>query len=439
MASFTVTEHLVDGQYIREYPRSTATQDARLKLSVKKYTPVDNPNPQPGDVTIIGTHGTGFPKEMYEPLWETLLARSKQDGFRIRAIWAVDVANQGASGVHNEQHLGNDASWLDHSRDLLQMINHFRDEMPRPIFGVGHSVGATQLAFLSLVHPRLFTSLLFIEPYIVPIMQPAGGAKRIKATTRRKDIWPSRSAAEQEARKSLRIWDPRVVDRWVQYGFRDLPTLIHSQPTTNSPDEGPPVTLTTTKHQEAFVYTRANFNRHRQLGLPDQEGIEKANGPRPPHDPLTVPDMIGQMYAGQTFYRPEAVLAMQLVPFLRPPVLYVSGAKSALTLEGGQVQAAQQTGTGFGGSGGMEYGRVKHIIIDRSGHTLPFEKVSATADALGPWLGQQLQQWKTDERRIAEGWESLSLKEKSTWSEEWRAASDAWFDAFVKKKSSSKL
>lgn len=37
------------------------------------------------------------------------------------------------------------ASWLDHSRDLLHIINHFRDDMPRPIVGIGHSFGAAQL------------------------------------------------------------------------------------------------------------------------------------------------------------------------------------------------------------------------------------------------------------------------------------------------------
>lgn len=59
---FSVKEYVVDSQYIREYPRSTSTQDAPLKLAVKKYTPTNNPSPKPGDVTIIGAQGTGFPK-----------------------------------------------------------------------------------------------------------------------------------------------------------------------------------------------------------------------------------------------------------------------------------------------------------------------------------------------------------------------------------------
>lgn len=59
---FQISEHVIDGQYIREYPRATAAPDSPLKLCIKQYTPIDNPNPQPGDVTIVATHGTGFPK-----------------------------------------------------------------------------------------------------------------------------------------------------------------------------------------------------------------------------------------------------------------------------------------------------------------------------------------------------------------------------------------
>jgi hypothetical protein len=41
-------------------------------------------------------------KELYEPLWDEILVRSKTHGFRIRSIWIADVAFQGDSGVLNE-------------------------------------------------------------------------------------------------------------------------------------------------------------------------------------------------------------------------------------------------------------------------------------------------------------------------------------------------
>lgn len=67
---FVVTNHLVDAQYIREYPHATSTQEAPLKLAVKKYTPIDNQNPLPGDVTLIGVPGTGIPKVRKEANYE---------------------------------------------------------------------------------------------------------------------------------------------------------------------------------------------------------------------------------------------------------------------------------------------------------------------------------------------------------------------------------
>ena len=59
---FHIREHVIDGQHIREYPHATAAPDATLKLSIKQYTPKDNLEPQPGDVTIIAAQGTAMPK-----------------------------------------------------------------------------------------------------------------------------------------------------------------------------------------------------------------------------------------------------------------------------------------------------------------------------------------------------------------------------------------
>lgn len=60
---FRVVEHLVPGEHIREYPAATANeQEETLYLAVKQYIPLDNPNPQLGDVTILGAHANGFPK-----------------------------------------------------------------------------------------------------------------------------------------------------------------------------------------------------------------------------------------------------------------------------------------------------------------------------------------------------------------------------------------
>lgn len=133
---FLIAEHVIDSQHIREYPHAIRRGDDGLKLVVKRYTPKSNPDPQPGDLTIIGAHGSGFPKvsrlyvsfgswtvntvqfilivtnpkrkELYEPIWEGILSQLNDEGIRIRSIWIADIANQAASGVLNEVYLGND-------------------------------------------------------------------------------------------------------------------------------------------------------------------------------------------------------------------------------------------------------------------------------------------------------------------------------------------
>jgi hypothetical protein len=70
---FKIKEHTLESQHIRDYPRATAfSQEEVLKLAIKQYIPLDNPNPQPGDVTIIGAHANGFPKVSASKLYRSV-------------------------------------------------------------------------------------------------------------------------------------------------------------------------------------------------------------------------------------------------------------------------------------------------------------------------------------------------------------------------------
>jgi len=60
---YRVINHRIEGQYIRQYPKATASSDIdSLWLDINQYVPVDNENPAPGDVTIIAANGIGFAK-----------------------------------------------------------------------------------------------------------------------------------------------------------------------------------------------------------------------------------------------------------------------------------------------------------------------------------------------------------------------------------------
>ncbi|KAJ5916595.1 hypothetical protein N7504_000610 [Penicillium tannophilum] len=400
---FVVTEHIIDGQHIREYPNAAVDPNPTFKLVLKRYTPVDNPNPQPGDVTIIGAHGCGFPKELYEPLWEDLLTRSRQDGYRIRSIWIADVANLGASGLVNERFLGNDPSWIDHSRDLLHMINKFRDEMPQPIVGVGHSMGAGQLVLLSLLHPRLFTSLSLVEPVISPDIFTAKGPLLAVISLKRRDVWKSRAAAIEKAKTTHKEWDKRVLDRWILHAYRDLPSTTSAQENLPAQVEQA-VTLTSSKYQEVLQYLRPNPSSHIPVG-------EEPTSNTPPHDDLLYPDIIGPPETTTQFYRYEPILAWKMLKHLRPPVLYVRGQSSPIASPETRERILKRTGAGIGGSGGVKALRVEEEIIPGS-HQLPLEKVSETAAAVGPWISNSVRRWKDDEARIAEGWACRPMSER---------------------------
>lgn len=194
-------------------------------------------------------------------------------------------------------------------------------------------------------------------------------------STLKRDTWPSRAVAVDKARQVFQRWDPRVLDLWAQYGYREVP----------SPTPGDAVTLATTKHQETLLYgrlapihTSLTYDRasYPQIGLP-------------------LPTMRGPDWHIST--RSEAFLSARMVVYLRPPVLYLSGARSAHCQNGMHKQLADRTGTAF------DEHRVQHVVIDKAGHSLPQEQVGATAEAIRSRMAQEMQQWQ---HKQGEGLES---------------------------------
>ncbi|KAF2667974.1 alpha/beta-hydrolase [Microthyrium microscopicum] len=401
---FKVTEHVIPAQHIREFPYATANrQEDVLRLAVKQYTPLDNLNPKDGDLTILGGHANAFPKELYEPLWDELFKLSKAKGFRIRNIWIADVAHQGHSSVINENLLGNDPSWFDHPRDLLGLVNHFRSSFVRPIIGVGHSMGGAHLVQLSLNHPRLLSSLILIDPVMQRFTSPRGTGGPAQASSRRRDIWPSRNDAHAGFARSkfYQTWDPRVLALWEQHGLRDLPTKVH--PAAERGD--PRVTLTTSKHQEVFTFLRETGKDTSRAGftVAEKKRVEA----------LLYPDFVGGGWeATWGFYRPEPIQIFASLPFVRPSVLYVFGDESDLSAPDLRADKMAATGTGLGGSGGEKAGRVKEVVVKNVGHLIPMIKVMETAGYAADWIGDELKRWRADEALLKRQWNSLPDEEK---------------------------
>ncbi|KAF2145633.1 uncharacterized protein K452DRAFT_324555 [Aplosporella prunicola CBS 121167] len=419
---FEIKEHILPGQHIRRYPRATAqNQHDTLKVVYKQYRPFDNPTPSPGDITIIGAHANGFPKELYEPLWEEIYQLLKSKNKAIRGIWIADVAHQGQSGVLNEDKLGNDPSWFDHPLDLLHMVNVFRDEMIRPIVGIGHSLGGNNLVNLALLHPRLMESLILIDPVIQRAASVQGNYMPAMLSSRRREVWPSRREAAEAAKKSkfYQSWDLRVLERWLEHGLRDIPTaLFPGTPSTTLNSEATtstPVTLKTTKHQEVFTFLRPNF---RTIGVePDikPELIVTTSHNRDPVGHADYDPTSG--LANAPFYRAEPIITFNRLPHLLPSVLYIFGETSTLSRPELRSDKMAVTGVGVGGSGGAPADRVKEVVVKGVGHLIPMEAPKETAQHSTKWLEAEIRVWNEREARERKEWDSVPSSEKTKLSE----------------------
>ncbi|KAK4560431.1 hypothetical protein LTR86_005627 [Recurvomyces mirabilis] len=428
---FHVKEHAVPTSHIREYARSTVDdQEEVLHLAVKQYIPKKT-FAATHKVTIVGAHANGFPKvrsifsntlEMYEPLWDELYERLRAKGIAINSIFIADVAHQNASGILNERKLGNDPSWQDHPRDMFLMINHFRKEMKRPLIGIGHSMGGNNLVNLSIMHPRLFTTLILIDPVVQRQVSTQGNFAPARASTNRRDKWPSRKAAEASFKRSkfYQTWDPRVLDLWVKYGLRDLPTHVYPSATPASgfppvitadpssatvspePMTEREVTLATTKHQEVLTFARLR-----------SPAIEGSTIPME----VTHPDFDPERDIDSLFYSPALISTFRKLPNLRPSVFYIYGEESALSAPLFIADRRAQTGIGPNGSGGVKKGRVGDVTFKGVGHLIPMEDVNQTADAAAAWIVPEIERWAALEAAEREEWAGVPVHERSQMTE----------------------
>lgn len=282
---------------------------------------------------------------------------------------------------------------MDHARDLLHLTNVFRAEMPRPLVGIGHSFGANMLVNLSLMHPRLLSTLILLDPVIQKYSSVASQPNIVQLSAFRRDTWPSRSAASDLFRgnKFYQAWDPRVLDRWLEFGLREG-------------KEGE-VTLTTRKDQECFAFLRPSWE-----AVAEDQTILK---------PELVPDMNPDNPGRFPFYRPEPPATLARIGALRPSVMYIFGELSDMSGPEWRKEKLDATGSSYGGSGGVKAGRVKHEVLLGKGHLVAMEAVDQCARISAEWLEAELKRYEKEQKEYEE-WAKKSMAEKSTMSEQWK-------------------
>jgi hypothetical protein len=191
-----------------------------------------------------------------------------------------------------------------------------------------------------------------------------------------------------------------VLDRWLQHGLRRLPTNLYQ----DSIESDRQVTLKTTKHQEVFTFMRPNF-----------EGFETGQFDRKHHA-----DMDPELTLEAPFVRPEVFEIFRRLANVRPSVLYILGGESDLSTAPRRKARLDVTGTGVGGSGGAQAGRVKEVVLEDIGHLVAMEAVGHCAYSAAQWIGTELKRWIEDEEEFRSMWSEKSLTEKTTVDNKWR-------------------
>jgi hypothetical protein len=242
-----------------------------------------------------------------------------------------------------------------------------------------------------------------MEPIIRPDHPPGPNAAMM--STYRQDLWLSREAAATAFRKNkfFQTWDSRVLDKYIEFGLRQVPTALYPDRVKGAAASADAVTLTTSKHQEAWNYVRPNFGH-------------QDDGP----DRLLSPDLDPKGHGQFHFTRAEMSSMYTSLPYLRPSVLYIRGSTSNLTSAELETERLRLTGTGVGGSGGVRTGKVKKVVIDGFGHLVPCEKVGVCAEHIANWLGEWFKQYRADEEFYRNHDSKKSSQDMLMTSNEWK-------------------
>ena len=285
------------------------------------------------------------------------------------------------------------------------MVNQFRREMPRPIVGFGHSMGGSVMLDLALMHPRLLTSVIAIEP-TAGSNQKGGSWPGVASITFRKDRWRSADDAIDYFRKAPihKRWNSRVLELYRQYGLK------HESPNTEVDAPGSQTILKTSKHQEALNFARASFPASPDHGL-DTIEFDRENHP----------EIVGvETDPKAPMYRPESTTIFKQLPSLRPSCFYIYGKDSTFSanLPWKRKEKMQVTGIGPGGSGGDPEGRVEEMDLPGS-HFFPFEIPDELGQAVGVWLDAEMTKWREAEAAHSDAWSAVPVEKRGAVSDEW--------------------
>ncbi|KAF1810303.1 alpha/beta-hydrolase [Eremomyces bilateralis CBS 781.70] len=370
---WTCHQHVIPASHIRGFERGVRDERKHrrsLRLSVNEYAPNIAPDGSTEPITILFHHGVGFTKESYEPLFTSIFRNSNH----IRAIWSYDIAWHGKSYLLNEDVIGDIPHWNDDARDVLQIVNYFHEKMPAPIVGVAHSVGSSVLMMASLMHPRLFSGIVCVDPVYATGYSPRPlKYHRAILMARRRDRWASKDEARKAFLKSpyYAAFDPEVFELVMEHDLREV----------TSPDGKTYVTLVTPKAQEVgSMFRPVPANSVKEFA-----GVS------------TDRNSFGAELVIPGFHLYELAALQKRMKELVPSIHVIWAANSDIYKIPKYAEFAHKTlGTDKGVYAHSAPRRVTQEVIDGAGHTVPLEKPRELGKAISQWLEHETPLWKQE-------------------------------------------
>ncbi|KAH6910751.1 Alpha/beta hydrolase family-domain-containing protein [Coprinopsis sp. MPI-PUGE-AT-0042] len=269
-----------------------------LNRYVRKGLKADNST----GLTLFFAHANGFNKEIWEPTLGVLL--DSPSGKLIDEVWVWESVQHGDAALINRDSLSRWFDWSDNTRDIVNFLTNFlpsratSERLPlhlrrlpeeesnrrrekgfayRRLMQVGHSYGGCTSACAVENFPKLFDSLVLIDPVIAKPSSVPEVAREVHERTDlllknslvRRDTWSSREEALEGYLKSpfFRAWHPSTLRVYVDAGMYETVD-----------DEGKPVI----KLKMPGIYESIVF-AERQLGHEVYNGLAQIEERIPIH------------------------------------------------------------------------------------------------------------------------------------------------------------
>ncbi|GKT71135.1 toxin biosynthesis [Colletotrichum tofieldiae] len=263
-------------------------------------------------------------------------------------------------------------------------MHHFRSQIKQPIIGVGHSMGGSQIATLSVIQRRLFSSIILLDPAIGPPDVGLDVLRFERMTLRRKTTWPNRQAAAKAVQKMFNDWDPEVLELFTKFAVVD-----ETIPGPQFSSIAQPVSLATKQYHELVNYLK----------------------------PVFIYD--GEVRNPKIVYQTGTIDAFHMLGLVTCNTYFLCGSRDTPSESFIRDLWLRKTAN-------LDYSRipgekrtVKVDLLPNTGHFLAMENPRSCSQALAVWIRSELKCWKQKEATRGNNLADLSLDTQETIADEW--------------------